>query len=285
MPSDLATRATQKAVARQDPNAATLQNALQAMQTQFQMAMPTGMEATRLVRDAMTCIRNTPELARCDQLSVIGAFMSAAQLGLRPGVLGQAWVLPYWDKRSGGHRAQLIVGYQGLIELAYRTGQIASISPRIVYQNDAYVVEYGLDERIVHKPCLDGPRGPVVAYYCVIRTSSGGVIFEHMSVPDAETHRDRFAPRAKAGNVVGPWGSDFDAMALKTVVKKALRWAPKTTELAQALAADGAVRINADLTGLEDLTGDTYEDRGVVLTDDGEHVDTATGEVTDGGAA
>jgi recombination protein RecT len=129
----------------------TLANQIQAMEKQFALAMPKGMEAQQLVRDALTCLRQTPDLAQCTPASVLGSLMSCAQLGLRPGVLGHAYLLPFYDKRAGGKVAQLVVGYQGLVELAHRSGQIQSLIARTVYENDEFEVDYGLEDKIVHK--------------------------------------------------------------------------------------------------------------------------------------
>lgn len=280
MPSDIAARAAGKAAARRDPSTADLNAALARMAGQYQAAMPRGMEAAQLVRDAMTCVRQTPKLAVCDQISVLGAFMSCAQLGLRPGVLGQAWVLPYWDKQTQGHRAQLIVGYQGLIELAYRTDRIGSISPRLVYEGDEYRLVYGLHEDLVHVPSPDRQDGDPIAAYCVVRTQGGGTIFEAMSWAQILVHRDRYAPRGKAGHIVGPWATNLAEMGLKTTVKRALRWAPKTVELASALQADGSIRMSLDQDALTELRPVLDDDGPRAITaDDGSMVDEATGEV------
>ena len=86
--------------------------------------MPKGREATQLVRDAMTCLRTIKKLDQCEPTSVLGALMTCAQLGLRPAVLGHAWPLPFWDNRSKCYKAQLVIGYQGYIELGHRSGKL-----------------------------------------------------------------------------------------------------------------------------------------------------------------
>src|SRR5262245_22783250 len=99
-----------------------LKDQIRKMEAQFQLAMPKGVEATRRVRHAMTIMSANPDLATSEPRSVLGALMTCAQLGLRPGVLGQAWVIPFRGKGT------LVIGYQGLITLAQRSGDIASIS-------------------------------------------------------------------------------------------------------------------------------------------------------------
>lgn len=218
---------------------ADLKAQIRQMEAQFQVAMPKGMEAKQLVRDAMTVISQNPGLMTCDPRTVLGALMTCSQLGLRPGVLGQAWVIPFKG------RGQLIIGYQGLITLAQRSGDIKSITARMVHENDMFDVEYGLDERLNHKPLLRGSRGPVIGYYAVIKSTRGGTYWEFMSVEDAKLHRDKFAMARKGdGTIVGPWRDYFDAMALKTVIIRALKLAPRNTELIQAMTVDDTIRVD-----------------------------------------
>jgi recombination protein RecT len=225
----------------------TLKQAITDMQAQFQRAMPRGAEADRLIRDALTCLSRTPTLEKCQQSSVLGALMTCAQLGLRPGVLGHAWLLPFFDSRAGIHKAQLVIGYQGYAELAHRTGLILSLIARPVYEHDEFSVDYGLADSLVHRPRLFGGRGDVIAYYAIIKYVTGGHAFLVMSRSDVERHRDRFAmARNKKREVIGPWADHFDAMALKTVYLQLQKWAPKATETQNAMAADGSVRTDLD---------------------------------------
>ena len=213
------------------------------MEEQFQKAMPAGYSASQLVRDAQTAIRETPRLADCDQASALGAFMTCAQLGLRPNVLGQAYVVPYYDKRQRGYRAQLQVGYQGFIDLAYRSGKVTLIEARTVYEKDDFYVEYGIAPKLQHRPYLEGNPGQAVAYYGVARMTSGDYVFHVMSRFQAEQWRDKHASaRNRDGEVVGPWREHFDAMAMKTQIRQLSKWMPKDVSFATAVAADGGVR-------------------------------------------
>lgn len=235
----------------------SIEGEIRRMEQQFQLAMPKGTEATQLIRDALTALRATPKLAQCEQKSVLGALMTCAQLGLRPAVpgLGHAWVLPYWDKnlawqddtgktRKGAHRAQLIIGYQGYRELAQRSGQISTLIGRMVHENDHFDIDYGVADNLVHKPCLDGPRGPVVGYYSIVKYANGGYAFWHMSRSEVEQHRNRYAKKNGEGEFNGPWKDNFDEMGVKTSFLKLAKWMPKSTELAAAMTADNSVRVD-----------------------------------------
>lgn len=242
------------AVATTEPP--TLEKQIRQSVTEFEMAMPRGMEAAQLVRDALTALRRVPNLARCDKLSVLGSLMTCAQLGLRPNTpLGHAWVLPFWNRnaewtdeqgktRKGCYEAQLIIGYQGYRELVQRTGLVSTVIAHVVYKTDQFEVEYGLDERITHRPHLDGDRGAAVGYYAIIRYTSGGYTLAYMSLSEAIAHRDRYAMARKDGVILGPWRDNFNEMALKTAFLRAAKWAPKSAEMAYAVEADGRIRVN-----------------------------------------
>lgn len=230
---------------------------IQKMESAFQLAMPRGAEAKQLVRDAITCVRTIRDLDKCDPASVLGALMTCAQLGLRPGVLGHAWPLPYWDSRAnpdengrgrGGHRAHLVIGYQGYIELGHRSGQIRDIVARTVHANDHFDVDYGLADNLVHKPLMKGPRGDVVAYYAIVRYASGGHTFWVMTHDEMKEWRDLYAPRNRQKEIVGPWVNNFNAMGLKTVILRTVKFMPRSTELAEAVEVDGGLRVDVTPT-------------------------------------
>lgn len=233
----------------------SLADQIRKMEAQFKLAMPKGAEATQLVRDALTALRMTRNLAKCEHTSVMGSLMTCAQLGLRPGVLGHAWLLPFWSKKASkdakgrdvpGHVAQLVIGYQGLIELAHRSDNVASIIARTVYENDTFDIDYGIADSLVHKPHRgSGGRGDATDYYAIVKFVNGGYAFWSMSHTEMESHRDKHATaKTRDGRVFGPWADHFEAMAHKTCVRMLAKYMPKSTELANALAADERVRVD-----------------------------------------
>lgn len=236
----------------QAPAQRTIVDEIRSMTEQFQLAMPKGAEADQLIRDAITAVRTTRNLDQCDSASVLGSLMTAAQLGLRVGVLGQCWVLPFWDakrdngqgKPKGGHRAQFIAGYQGLVELAYRSPQVKSVIGRMVRVGETFDVDFGTDEKLIHKPNLIDDVGDITNYYVKVHTTNGGVVFYTMNRRQAESYRDKYAPRNKDQQIVGPWVSNFDDMALKSCLRQLAKWMPKSTALATAIEADGRVRLD-----------------------------------------
>lgn len=221
----------------------SLAQQIDRMEPEFQRAMPQGAEARQLVRDAQTALRQVKDLAKCEPATVLGALMTCSQLGLRPGVLGQAYVLPFWDNRDKVHKAQLVIGYKGLLSLVYRSGMVETVAARIVYENDEFLLEYGLGaDTLIHRPPAGfGDRGRPVAYYAIARMKDGGyAITDPMGVEAMQKHAAKHSKAAK----FGPWKDHFDQMALKTMLRKLCQTLPQSTEIAQAVMHDGAVRAD-----------------------------------------
>lgn len=205
---------------------------IRRMEPQIRKALPSVITPERFTRIVLTALSSNPKLQACAPMSVMGAMMQAAQLGVEPNTpLGQAYLIPY------GGLCQFQLGYKGLIDLAYRSGEVSSIQAHEVHENDVFEYEYGLEPKLRHVPAQTD-RGPVTFYYAVLKLKNGGVGFEVMSRDDVET----FARKKSKAYNNGPWKTDFDEMAKKTVLKKVLKYAPLKTELARAVASDESVK-------------------------------------------
>lgn len=222
-----------KASMQQGGNARTsMQGLIQAMEPQIRKALPSVITPERFTRMVLTALSSTPKLQTCTPQSFLGAMMQAAQLGVEPNTpLGQAYLIPY------GNVCQFQLGYKGLIDLAYRSGEVSSIQAHEVHENDKFEYELGLEPKLRHVPAK-ADRGPVVWYYAVLKLKNGGVGFEVMSREDVE----KFAMKKSKAYRNGPWQTDFDEMAKKTVLKKVLKYAPLKTEFARAVATDETVK-------------------------------------------
>jgi recombination protein RecT len=210
----------------------TIRELLARMAPEIKRALPKHMDADRLARIAMTTIRITPKLLECNAHSLLASVMQAAQLGLEPGLLGHCYIIPY------GKEAQFIIGYRGMIDLARRSGNIESIQAHEVYENDYFVLEYGLQDTLRHIPWhlredkqFDGP-GDFRGCYMVAKFIGGGHHIHYMPKAEIDAHRKR----SKAANN-GPWVTDYIEMAKKTVVRSAWKWLPISVEIMQKVAA------------------------------------------------
>ena len=210
----------------------TMQGLITAMEPQIRKALPSVITPERFTRMVLTALSSTPKLQTCTPQSFLGAMMQAAQLGVEPNTpLGQAYLIPY------GNVCQFQLGYKGLMDLAYRSGEVSSIQAHEVHENDTFEYEYGLEPKLKHVPAVKD-RGNVIMYYAVLKLKNGGIGFEVMSREDVE----KFAMKKSKAYRNGPWQTDFDEMAKKTVLKKVLKYAPLKTEFARAVATDETVK-------------------------------------------
>ena len=108
--------------------------------------------------------------------------MTAAQLGLEPNTpLGQAYLLPYWNSKANAYECQFQLGYKGLLDLAYRSGEISVIQAHVVYSEDQFSYSFGLKPELKHIPA-SGERGEPVYVYAIFHTKDGGYGFEVCSI-------------------------------------------------------------------------------------------------------
>ena len=196
-----------------------MQQLVLSMQDQIKKALPSVLTGERFSRMILTAMSSTTQLQQCTPKSFLGAMMQAAQLGVEPNTpLGQAYLIPY--KNKGTLECSFQLGYKGLIDLAYRSGEVKDIQAHEVHENDVFEYELGLEPKLKHVPATSN-RGPVIMYYAVFHTKDGGYGFEVMSAEDIREHAKKYSKAYSSG--YSPWTTNFDEMAKKTVLKKCLK--------------------------------------------------------------
>ena len=247
----------------------TLQDYVQRMSGQIKMALPTNLTPDRFQRIVLSAISSNTKLQECSPQSFLGAMMTAAQLGVEPNTpLGQGYLIPRNSKN--GMECTFQLGYKGLIDLAYRSGNIANIGAFTVHQNDEFHVQFGLNPDITHVPAMTD-RGDPIAFYAYYKTKDGGYGFDVMSVEDVRKHARQFSESVKRG-WTSPWDSNFEEMAKKTVLKKVLKYAPLSTEVASKIGMDETVHdtISSNMTEEPVVFTEVDADTGEILKAEGE---------------
>lgn len=205
---------------------ADLRALLEKTKDQIAVALPRHLSPERMIRVALTAVQKTPKLMECDALSIVGAVVQASQLGLEPdGVLGQAYLVPFWNSKTGRNEAQLQIGYRGFISLARRSGDIQSLSAHVVYKEDHFEYSFGLNEKLDHVPAEMEERGDPTHAWALVRFKDGGYQFDVMTA--AEIHKVRQTSKAKDN---GPWVSHWSEMAKKTVIRRLAKLLPMSVE-------------------------------------------------------
>ena len=223
----------------------TIPDMVKVMMPEIKKALPSVMTPERFTRIALSALNNTPALQQCTPMSFIAALLNAAQLGLEPNTpLGQAYLIPY--KNHGRLECQFQIGYKGLIDLAYRNGQMQTIQAQAVYENDEFFYEYGLEAKLRHRPAFSD-RGELVYFYGIFKTINGGYGFSVMSKNDMDIYAKTYSKAFDSE--YSPWKSNYEEMAKKTVIKQALKYAPIKTEFQRALSTDETIksRLSSDM--------------------------------------
>ena len=211
---------------------------IKVLEPEIRKALPSVITPERFTRMALSAINNTPKLAECTQMSFLAALMNVAQLGLEPNTpLGQAYLIPFQNK--GILECQFQLGYKGLINLAYRNEQLQTIQAQCVYANDEFEYELGLNSKLFHKPAL-GERGEMVAVYALFKLQNGGYGFEVMSRQDVDIYAQKYSKAINSS--FSPWKTAYTEMAMKTVIKRVLRYAPLKTDFLRAVATDETIK-------------------------------------------
>jgi recombination protein RecT len=207
------------------------------LQPEIARALPRGMDADRIARLALTVVRQSDmeaqkirrpqnSLANCKPESFAGALLTAAALGLEPGVNGEAYLVPYKGECT------LIVGYQGYAKLFFQHPLAAHLDAQAVRENDEFDYWYGVNPDLVHKPAKTGDRGKITHYWAAARLSTGASMFVVLSADEVKALRG--GKVGSSGNIPDPqhW------MERKTVLRQLFKLLPKSTSVSAALTVD-----------------------------------------------
>jgi recombination protein RecT len=280
-------------VAKKEGNgtAPTLATLLDKMKSEIARAVPKHVNPDRMARVALTALRTTPGLAETDAASFAGSIMSCAQLGLEPNTpLGHAYLIPRWSNKRKCTEATLLLGYQGMIALARRSGEVGAIYAYVVREGDDFAWSLGLNPDVRHVPSDDPAREekPITHAYAVAKLKNedgtpGDSVFVVLTRPQIDARRGRGGGSDK--DKYGPWVTDYESMALKTAVRALWRWLPKSTEMARAEALEEAPEAGkSQVAAWDPAVTDALARKGLVTEAEivaAETIDPTTGEVSD----
>jgi recombination protein RecT len=221
---------------------------LVAREGHLRSLLPQAMTVDKFQAIVVAAVADNMDLLDCDRGSLLKACLNAAELGLSLNKnMGEADILKIWDGRMKKNVAQFRPRYKGLMKLALQAGEVLKIESRLVYAKDVFEVEQGIDPRIIHKHGLSD-RGEKIGAYCVWKLKNGESQFEIMSKEEILAIRDRSSSKTKDGTIVGPWKTDEAEMWRKTVVRRASKYMPLSTEAQRAVMVDNQAEgiIEAD---------------------------------------
>ena len=223
-----------------------VQQALKSIATKY-------LTPERITKMVLLAASRQPKLYECSAESLLKAAMTSAELGLEcSGTLGRGYLVPFFNSKIQKMECQFIPGYQGLRDLAMRSGKIIKIEAHMVYTKDVFDYQLGSESFVHHKPSLDEDRGkPLCAYAFAQLKDSGEILLEIMS--ESEIRKIRNRSKAKDA---GPWVTDTDEMRRKCPVRRLAKYLPlDTEEWEKALEADNTQFEGFDFAKAEILSG------------------------------
>jgi recombination protein RecT len=184
--------------------------------------LPRTMSPERFVRIAFQAIHRNPELLRCSQESFFNCLLSLGAMGLEPDGR-RAHLIPFGDECT------LIVDYKGIKELLRRNHDVSAMHCDVVGANDEFEIRFGTRGVLDHKPNLVD-RGGILCAYSWVKLPEGNEEFDVMSLAEIEAVRKRSRSPNK-----GPWVTDWNEMAKKTVFRRHSKGLPLSPETREAL--------------------------------------------------
>jgi recombination protein RecT len=218
-----------------EPQQPTIYQTLEKMRPQIARAVPRHIDPDRMLRMMFTELRETPELSRAPMDSLLGALMTAAQLGLEIGnKLGHVYLIP--RRIKGQPEIVFVIGYRGLVDLAFRSGMVRELSALCVWRGEPFAWRAGDDPRIEHEPDpdADAREENFRCAYAIGKLTTGGT--ERVVI--GRRHIARARQGSAIGEGKGPWASDWEAMVSKTAIRRLAALLPLSAEMRGALVMD-----------------------------------------------
>lgn len=265
-------------------SAGDLAGLLKRMGGEIARALPRHINPERMARVALTALRSTPGLAECSAPSFAGCILACAQLGLEPNTpMGMAYLIPRNNTRIGGKECTLIIGYQGFLDIARRSGQVTGIYAYTVHEGDEFRYQLGLSPDVHHVPKAEDRRADTYTHvYAVAKLREGDPVFVVLQRAEVDARRAR-----SAASKSGPWVTDHLAMVRKTAIRALWAWMPKSVEMQRADDVDASAdKGRIALPEMDEQTSRALLAAGVAMPRestveaDGETVDADTGEVS-----
>lgn len=224
--NDLSTKA---AVAKKNP---TVKDMVEAQRPAIERQLAGAMNSDAFVRTVLNEIGKTPKLSTADPTTLLGGVMLAAQLRLEIGSgMGEFYLTPRSD--HGRDICLPIIGYQGYIKLAMRSGLVVNVEGFLVREGDQFT--YGASSergRFYDWAPRDFDESrPWTHAVASARMKGGGTSFVILTREQVMKRRPSYWDK-------GPWKTNEEEMSLKTAVRALMKFLPKSTDMGRAIEAD-----------------------------------------------
>ena len=229
---------------------------------QIAMVLPRHLTADVMARVVCTAILKTPRLAECRIESLLQSIMLLSQFGMLPDGRS-AHLIPYFNTKANCYDCQAIIDWKGKVSRATENG-VENIATDVVCFNDKFTWKMTPDGLLFdHEIDFRNPdRGAVFATYCVWRHAGkfSGVIMTRLEI-------DGIRKRSKSPDK-GPWQTDWNEMAKKSVVHRASKLWPLDASFKEAIEVQEVKEATIELAPLPAAVDDGEPQKSGTAGDD-----------------
>lgn len=244
------------------------------LKPQLELALPKHLSTDRMARLAMTAFSSNQQLQKCTHLSIAASMMTAAALGLEPGVNGAGYLIPYKDTCT------FVPGWKGLVDLVSRSGR-GTVYTGVIFKDQKYNFTDGARRDLVihNETDLNDPEDITHAYAIGWVRDAQMPIIELWSVAKITKHRNKY-------NKVGSRHysfRDWEMYCRKVPLLQVLKYMPSSIEMANAIAVTNSAETGLGATIVDGIVIENEEAQEVRRTVDrgaAQTVDKDTGEIT-----
>ncbi len=203
--------------------------------------LPKHMSSERFLQLAISTVNQTPELAICQPVEVLSCLMKCSTLGLEPDAvdgLGRAYIIP--TKIKGRQSCRFQMGYRGMLELMERSGKIKSYNIMAAYEDDDYQLtldENGVPHLVASTVNFNAKHTPETLQFVYLHVEymNGGEHNAYMTKAEIEKVK---STSQSANSNYSPWKTSYEAMALKTLIRREFKYMPVSIEAQSVVSAD-----------------------------------------------
>lgn len=211
-------------------------------------------KAPQFMSSLLNLYNGDPNIQAAEPMSIVSSAMVAASLDLPIDKnLGYAWIVPFYDNKKGHKAAQFQLGYKGYIQLALRTGQYKSIN--VIPVREGELVKWNRLTEEIDLNLDEATSNKVIGYCGYFKLINGFEKTVYWTKEEIEEHRIKHNKMKDKKALNNVWKSDYDAMAMKTVLRNMLgKWGILSIEMQTAVMED-----EKDESEVKDITGETIE--------------------------
>lgn len=213
-----------------------------------------GEKKEAFVTSLVSVVANDANLQKCNPMSVVYAAMKSVPLGLPiEQNLGFSAVIPY------GENASFQIMRNGWMDLLMRTGEVKFIANEVVHEGELVKKNKFTGEYIFDEDAKKSDK--IIGYMAYVKLTGGFEKTVFWTVEEVKAHALRFSQTYKKG--YGVWKDNFDAMALKTVLKHLIvKYCPKSAEIKKAIRDDQSVTNKDNVSTYADNPSSGIDEQG-----------------------